>query len=237
MVDLLLDHGADIDARDVDHYSTPAQWAANNRPELALHLASRGAEPDIFMLVAALDRNRISQFLADNPGALFERISTVRFPPPAEHPDVRCIYFFTPSMGPNATPLHVAAVKNSVQVVDLLIEAGLGVDTRGGYDEATPLHLAGWNGSIQAAKRLLELGAEIDARSGKLHNNTPLGWAIVSGSVASVQFLLEQGARVFDFHPKEAATGVAGRFREYSQASLEDWKVIQELLSQQSGAR
>jgi len=214
-----------------DHYSTPAQWAAGNRPEVALHLVSRGAEPDIFLLVAALDRNRISQFLTDHREALLERISIERFPPPAEHPDIRCIYFFTPSMGPNATPLHVAAVKNSVEIVDLLIAAGLGVDTRGGHDDATPLHLAAWNGSIQSAKRLLEQGAGIDARSGRLHNNTPLGWAIVSGSVASVKFLLEQGATIHDYHPSEAAGSVAGHFREYSQASIEDWKTIQDLVS------
>lgn len=100
VVDLLLDHGAEIDARDVDHYSTPAQWAANDRAEVALHLVSRSADPDIFMLVAALDGDRISEFLADNPQALFERISTERFPPSTEHPDLRCIYFFSPSMGP-----------------------------------------------------------------------------------------------------------------------------------------
>src|SRR5262249_40002021 len=48
VADLLLDAGADIDARDVDHRSTPAQWMLDRtrgagRFELARHLVNRGA--------------------------------------------------------------------------------------------------------------------------------------------------------------------------------------------------
>ncbi len=38
----LLDHGADIDARDIDHVSTPAQWMLGDRIDVARYLVERG---------------------------------------------------------------------------------------------------------------------------------------------------------------------------------------------------
>jgi len=54
VADLLLQAGADPDARDVDHRSTPAQWMlgdepASSRLELATYLVDRGAQADIFL--------------------------------------------------------------------------------------------------------------------------------------------------------------------------------------------
>lgn len=55
----LLDHGADIDALDVDHESTPAMYLVRERPEVARYLVSRGARSDI-LLAAALGEDRKS---------------------------------------------------------------------------------------------------------------------------------------------------------------------------------
>ena len=52
---LLLDHGADIDARDVDHESTPAQCMVRDRQEVARYLVSRGCRTDILMAAALGD--------------------------------------------------------------------------------------------------------------------------------------------------------------------------------------
>src|SRR5580704_430682 len=59
---LLLDHGADINARDIDHESTPAQYMASSkyymdsqatyRHDVACLLISRGAQTDILMASA-----------------------------------------------------------------------------------------------------------------------------------------------------------------------------------------
>ena len=51
IIDFLLDHGAEIDARCVDHVSTAAQWAVRNEWKCR-HLLERGATPDIFMAAA-----------------------------------------------------------------------------------------------------------------------------------------------------------------------------------------
>jgi hypothetical protein len=49
IADLLLEAGAAIDARDVDHESTAAQWQATRQPAVASHRVDRGAEPDVFL--------------------------------------------------------------------------------------------------------------------------------------------------------------------------------------------
>ena len=41
-----------IDARDIDHESTPAQYAVRERPDVARYLASRGCWTDILMAAA-----------------------------------------------------------------------------------------------------------------------------------------------------------------------------------------
>jgi len=63
-VDLLLEAGADVDARDVDHRSTAAEWMlgdaddpAKSRVALARYLVERGATADIF-LAASLGLTR-----------------------------------------------------------------------------------------------------------------------------------------------------------------------------------
>src|SRR5688572_2797472 len=46
MADLLLRHGADVNARDVDHESTPAQYMIRDRTAVAKHLVEQGAITD-----------------------------------------------------------------------------------------------------------------------------------------------------------------------------------------------
>lgn len=51
----LLDSGADIDARDIDHESTPAQYMLRDRQDVARYLISRGCRTDILMASAVGD--------------------------------------------------------------------------------------------------------------------------------------------------------------------------------------
>ena len=55
IAEYLLDQGADIHARDVDHESTPAQYMLRSRPEIARYLIQRGAKSDILMAAALGD--------------------------------------------------------------------------------------------------------------------------------------------------------------------------------------
>ncbi|HUL73778.1 MAG TPA: ankyrin repeat domain-containing protein [Vicinamibacterales bacterium] len=69
----LLDHGADIDARDVDHESTPAQYLVRDAPDVVRLLVGRGAWFDIFIAAGLRDRALIERCLDDDPLALDHR--------------------------------------------------------------------------------------------------------------------------------------------------------------------
>lgn len=70
VVDLLLEFGADMEARDVDHYSTPTQYLAQLRPEITRHLFDRGAHPDIFSVALTGDMPRFEKLITEDPSLL-----------------------------------------------------------------------------------------------------------------------------------------------------------------------
>lgn len=111
VADLLLDAGADIDATDRDHRSTPAQWMlgdahdpAKSRLSLARYLVDRGASADIFLAAALGLTSRVREMLSRDPSLLALRTGRGVYgekPPSSYH-----IYFWT--IGQNLTPLHAA---------------------------------------------------------------------------------------------------------------------------------
>lgn len=110
VVDLLLHAGADIDARDVDHRATAAEWMLERtkgagRYDLARYLVERGASADI-MLGAALGRtDDVVAMLRRDAALLDEQTGRGRY---AEQlPSSYHIYFW--SIGSNRSPLEVAA--------------------------------------------------------------------------------------------------------------------------------
>src|SRR3954452_13122750 len=76
----LLDHGADIDARDVDHESTPAQYMVRDRQDIARYLVERGARTDILLVSALGDLARARDVLAAEPHAIRTSVSDEFFP-------------------------------------------------------------------------------------------------------------------------------------------------------------
>jgi len=109
-IDLLLDAGADIDARDVDHRSAPAEWMLDRarsagRWALAEYLAERGAVCDIF-LAAALGRMPDVVALLTDDATLLE-LQTGHGAYGEQPPSSHHIYFWT--IGSNRGPLDVAA--------------------------------------------------------------------------------------------------------------------------------
>ena len=77
---LLLDRGADIDARDIDHESTPAQYMVGERQEVARYLISRGCRTDILMAAAIGDLDLVRKHLDADPACIRMRVSTAFFP-------------------------------------------------------------------------------------------------------------------------------------------------------------
>jgi ankyrin repeat protein len=80
MAAFLLDHGADIDARDIDHESTPAQYLVTDRPDVARYLISRGCATDILLGAALGDTGVVVRHLAANPAAVRTTVDATWFP-------------------------------------------------------------------------------------------------------------------------------------------------------------
>jgi len=75
----LLDHGAVIDARDVDHESTPAQWMVRDRQDIARYLITRGCKTDILMAAALGDLELVRKHLEADPEAIRLRVNDENF--------------------------------------------------------------------------------------------------------------------------------------------------------------
>ena len=81
--------------------------------------------------------------------------------------------------------------------------------------------MACWFNQPQSVRSLIGHDAEVDARSGKEHNNTPFGWAIISGAVEPIRILIESGAVVEERYLEEARGGVSGELDRFRRASSE----------------
>jgi ankyrin repeat protein len=71
---LLLEFGADLDARDDDHNSTPAQWLVKSSPDVVAFLLERGATSDIFLAVALGDQLLVEKLWQEDPSCVSHRI-------------------------------------------------------------------------------------------------------------------------------------------------------------------
>jgi ankyrin repeat protein len=72
IVDILVDAGADLDARDLDHEGTAAQHRIFDAPVLR-RLVERGATQDVFTAAALDDVETLGQLLDTDPGAISRR--------------------------------------------------------------------------------------------------------------------------------------------------------------------
>jgi ankyrin repeat protein len=85
----LLEHGADINALDVDHESTPAQYMlrvtqtrhfARDRQDVARELVARGCKTDILMASALGDLALVKKHLDADPESIRTRVNEQYFP-------------------------------------------------------------------------------------------------------------------------------------------------------------
>ena len=228
IVDLLLDRGADIEARDVDHYSTPVQWVAGRHAPAARRLFDRGAKADIFS-AALSGAVRVTSSLIDGDADVMNwRINQDVFPP---GPDLDVHNIMTFTVGADATALHAAAVGNQPQIITLLVSRGMDVNVRGAYDSCSALHWAAWNDSVEAAIALLDSGAVIDQESGEIHQSTSMGWAIVAGSPGVAELLLNRGCERRDYYATDAEKALAGAFRQIKSVKKENYQKVVQLVA------
>jgi ankyrin repeat protein len=114
IADFLLDRGAEIDVRCIDHKSTPAQYALADRPDVSRRLLERGATPDIFMAARLGDLPLATRLLDADPACVAARVNEPGYPlvPPFN------IYCWT--LGFGMSPHDVAAKFDHRDLYDLL---------------------------------------------------------------------------------------------------------------------
>jgi len=184
VVDLLLAHGADPDARDVDHRSTPAQWMLERRRgagryDLARYLVTRGAEPDVFLAAALGLVEELRAMLDRQPSLLRARTGAGAY---GERPP-GSLHIYTWTIGSHLSPMQVAAQFEQDEALDLLqsyappSERVLALAVAGRAEEARAL--------LHADPRLLEALGPSDRRA--------LPDAAWAGNAAAVDLLLSLG--------------------------------------------
>lgn len=113
VAELVLDSGADVHARDVDHESTALQYLIADE-EISRLLLARGAHADIFAAARLGDRSLIERCLRDNPLAAEARVNCPPFTAPGGH-----IYGWT--LGFDLTPADVARKFGHQEIAELLV--------------------------------------------------------------------------------------------------------------------
>ena len=125
---MLLDSGADIDARDVDHESTPAQYMlrveqkrhySRDRQDVARYLVARGCRTDILMAAALGDEDLVRRHLDQNPECIRMSVSE-RWFPKQDPRSGGTIYIW--ELGANRTAHMVARDFGHERVFELLLE-------------------------------------------------------------------------------------------------------------------
>ncbi len=211
VIDYLLEKGADINARDVDHCGTAAQWLVNDHPQLCRYLLRRGAEPDIFMACALGDSDLVKGIVAADSDALNRRIGQDNDPQVPRAPGLH-IYFY--HFGDNQSAHQVALKHGHGQLYQLLLERSspqrqfvaacerADAETARSLLKANPdmaaslaqrdqrlLADAAWENKPGAVKIMLEAGFDPHVRGAD--ECTPLDRAAFHGFIAVVNILLQ----------------------------------------------
>jgi len=206
----LLDHGADIDARDVDHESTPAQHMIRDRQEIVRFLIQRGCRTDILMAAALGDTALVCQHLDANPGCIHWRVDSEHFPM-THHRAGGTIYQWT--LGWHVSAHEVARQFGHGEVFRLLLESSpaevkllahcwagdepavksllasnAGVANRLSAAQQRQVAHAARNNDVAAVRAMLAAGLPVAAPG--QHRGTPLHWAAFHGNAEMTQAVL-----------------------------------------------
>lgn len=168
VVDLLIAHGADPDARDTWRRRSPLMTAMG-KPEVARALAARLGALDIFTASALGDVALAERLLAADP-ALANTAT-----PAGGH-------FWA-----GRRPLHLAIPRGHAGMVKVLLAHGAdpnAPDPEGG----SALHIAAWHGQLDVIRTLVAAGARLEMGDAEW-SATPRDWAEYAKQTEAVKLL------------------------------------------------
>jgi ankyrin repeat protein len=209
----LLSQGAVIDARDVDHESTSAQWMVKDRQDVARYLITRGCQTDILMAAALGDLSLVRRHLDAEPDCIRMRVSDEYFP--MIKPNAGgTIYQWT--LGFYVSAHQVAQHFGHADVLRLLVERSpadlelIEACWAGDAPKARAIRLANpeiveqlseadrrqiahaaRNNRTEVVRLMLESGFPVDATG--QHQATPLHWAAFLGNAQMTKLILQFG--------------------------------------------
>ncbi len=212
----LLDRGADIDSRDIDHESTPAQYLVRDHQEVTRYLITRGCQTDILMAAAVGDLPLVRRHLDADPARIRTSVSAAFFP--KKNPrSGGTIYTWTlgadktahavarefghldvlaelMARSPATLQLAVAGAAGDESAVRALVASDSGLLSRLSEKERAILADAARDNDLRAVHVMLAAGWPVDVRG--QHRATPLHWAAWNGNAAMIHELLRYRAPI-----------------------------------------
>lgn len=209
MVNFLVGHGADVNARCIDHGSTPLQYLIRNR-DVVFQLLDHGAEPDIFMAAYWGAVAQAKTCVAANAECCNARVGDGTWTSLGQGD----IYKWSIRHGHDATPLQVARSRGHADLVDLIAQhaspttkltdaiwrgnrAAVDIICTGDEDvlnqliasEPNAMTRAAWEYNPSAVKLMLELG--FDPHQVGVHASSPLDRAAFHDYDDIIELLLQ----------------------------------------------
>ncbi|HET7155449.1 MAG TPA: ankyrin repeat domain-containing protein [Hyphomicrobiaceae bacterium] len=214
IAEFLLDSGAQIDALDDDHSSTPVQHLIGDNVDVCRFLATRGAKTDLLLATALGDLALVRRHLDEDPASIGMRVSRDWFPMIDTAPNGGHIYQWT--LGFHVSAFDIARERDHKEVLDLLLSRASPLDRVmhalwSGDDDAVDAVLAtdpaaiehappqvlrqvadaARNNNTAAVKAMLARGFSVATVS--QHGATPLHWAAFHGNPDMLHEVLRYG--------------------------------------------
>lgn len=216
---LLLERGANIDARDDDHNSTPAQWRIGSSVDVTRYLLTQGATADVFMAAALGDMHLARLAITNDPLCATYCIGNNNGPFPGIGFQGKGGTIYQWTLGFNRTPHEIALQrghrdiydvlmqhtppKNKLLVACMIADRPLAESIASDHpnllsemdaEDRSLLAKLCWetNQNIEAVRLMLDLGFPVDVPE-RNHGYTPLHNAAWCGNAELVELLISRG--------------------------------------------
>ncbi|XP_044251362.1 ankyrin-3 isoform X2 [Drosophila takahashii] len=206
---LILQHGADINAKTNDMYSALHIAAKEGQEDVVQVLLDNGAQLNAITkkgftplhLASKYGKQKIVTLLLEKGASVdFQGKNDVTSLHVATHYDHQPVVEILLKNGASPklcarngqSAIHIAAKKNNLEIAQQLLQQGadVGALSKSGF---SPLHLAAQEGHVEMVQLLLDYGATNTAAKNGL---TPLHLAAQEGHVIVSRILLEHGAKI-----------------------------------------